>query len=99
MLMKTEMVLVQAIMYQNDIKRSLKSSRQHSYEAKHKKHQKCNRRHEKQAHPKTDVLNVPMTPRCNMGCQSYKVTMRNKLCSVRFMCFDKIEDVTHMPQI
>jgi len=36
MLMKNEIVLVQSSMYQNDIKRSLKSSKQHSYKAKHK---------------------------------------------------------------
>ncbi len=37
MLTKNETMLIQAGMYQNDSKRSMKSSRQHSYEAKHKK--------------------------------------------------------------
>lgn len=38
MLVKTETVLVQASMYKNDNKHSLKSRKQCSYEAKHKKH-------------------------------------------------------------
>lgn len=67
-LTKTEMVLVQSIMYQNDSKHLLKSIRKHSYEAKHKKDQKCNTRHGRQAYPKTTELNFSTTPRCNVGC-------------------------------
>ena len=99
MLTKIETVLVQASMYQSDSKCSLKSSRQCSYEAKHKKRQKCNTRHGKQAYPKSLELNVPTTPRCDVVCQSCKVYVRNELCNVRFMSFVKIEVVTHMAQI
>lgn len=37
MLMKTETMLVQAIMHVNDSKRSQKSSKEHSHKLKHKK--------------------------------------------------------------
>ena len=97
--MKAKIMLAQASMYQNNNKRSLKSSKQHSYEVKHKKYQKCNPRHGKQTYPNTAEMNVPTTPRCNMGCQSRKVNVRNELCSVCFMTFDKVEDVMHMPQM
>jgi len=70
-------------MYQNDSEHSLKSSKQHSYESKHKKCPKCNTRHRKQAYPKTTELNVPRNPRCNVGCQSYKVDVRNELYSIQ----------------
>lgn len=62
LLMKTETVWVQDSMYQNDNKRSLKSSRQHSYEAKHKRHQKFNTSHGRQGYPKIAEVNVPMSP-------------------------------------
>jgi len=97
--MKTEIVLVQDSMYQNNSKHSLKSRRQCSYEAKHKKRQKCNTRHGKWPYPKTTELNVPTTPRCDVGCQIYKVDVRNELYSVQLMSFDKIEVVTHMRHI
>lgn len=61
--------------------------------------QKCNTRHEKWAYLKTAELNVLMTPRCNVGFQSYKVDVRNELCNVWFLSFGKIEDVMRMPQI
>jgi len=99
MLTKTEMVLVQVSMYQNDSMHSLKSSRKHSYEVKQKKRQKCNTRHGRWAYPKTTKLNVLMNPTYYVGRQSYKVDVRNELCSVWLMSFDKIEDVTCMPQI
>jgi len=97
--MKIEMVLAQASMYQNDNKRSLKSSRQCSYEAKHKNRQKCNTRYRKWAYPKTTELNVTTTPICDVGCQSYKVDVRNEHCSIGLMSFDQIEVVTCMLQI
>ena len=80
--MKTETVLIQAIMYQNDNKRSQKSRRQHSYKEKHKKRQKCNTRHGKWAYPITNESNVPKSPRCDVGCQSYKVDVRNERCGM-----------------
>ena len=99
MLTETEIMLVQASMYQNDNKHSLKSGKQHSYEAKRKKRHKCNTRHEKRTYPKTTELNVPTTPRCNVGCQSYKVDVSNELYSVWLRIFDKIEFAIRMPQI
>ena len=97
--MQIETMLVQASKYQNDSNRSLESSRQHSYKEKHKKCQKCNTRHGKQDYPKTIELNVPRNPRCDVGCESYKVDFRNELCSVQFMSFNKLEYVTCMHQI
>ena len=97
--MKTKTVLVQASMYKKDNNHSLKSSRQHSYEEKHKKFQKCNARHGKQDYPKTTELNVPIAPRSDVGCQNCKVDVRNEICSVRLMIFDKIKVVTCMPKI
>lgn len=79
--MKTEIVLIQASMYQNDDKRPLKSITQCPYEEKHKNRQKCNTSHGKWAYPKTTKLNVPTTPRCDVGCQGYKVDVRNELCA------------------
>lgn len=99
MLTKTKTVLVKAIMYQNNSKNSLKSSRHHSYEVKQKKHQKCNTRHGRQAYPKTIKRNVLTNPRCDVGCQSFKVDVRNEIYNVEFMSFDKIEEVTCTPQI
>jgi len=80
--MQTERMLVQASIHVNDNKCSLKSSRQHSYKVKHKKHQKWNTRNEKWDYQKIDEMNVPTTPRCNVGCQSWKVNVRNELCNV-----------------
>lgn len=94
---KTEVMLGQASMNQNNRKHSLKSSRQHSYKAKHKKCQKWNARYEKRAYPKTNELNVPTNPRCNVGCQSCKIDVRNELCIIQLMSFDKIEVATRMP--
>lgn len=102
MLTKTEMVLIQASMHQRDKKRSLKSSIQHSYEVKHKMCQKHSVRHEKWAYPKRVELNVLTTPICNdvmWDVKVRKVDVMNELCSVQLMSFDKIEVVTHMPQI
>jgi hypothetical protein len=96
---KTETELGQASIYVNDSKHSKKSSKQYSHKRKHKKRQKCNTRHGKRAYPKTAELNVPTAPRCDVGCQSYKVDVRNELCSIRLMSFDNIEVVTRMPQI
>ena len=58
-----------------------------------------NARHEKRACPETTELNVPMNPRCNVGCQSYKVDVRNEFYNVQFMSFDQIEVVTRNSQI
>lgn len=62
------MMLVKASMYKNNKKRSLKSRRQHSYEAKQKKCQKCNTLHGMGAYPKTTELNVTTAPKCGVGC-------------------------------
>ena len=99
MLTKTEMVLVHTRMYQNNSKHSLKSSRQHSYEAKHKKFQKCNIGHGKKAYPKNVELSMPTAPRCDVGCQSCKVDVRNDLCIIQLMRFHNIEVVTRMSRI
>ena len=99
MLMKTKMVLVQARMYQNNNKHSLKSRRKHSYDVKHKKRQKCNTSHGKWAYPKTVDLSVPTSPRCDVGCQRCKVDVRNELCGIKLMSFDNIEVVTCIAQI
>ena len=93
------MVLLQANIYQNDRKRSLKSSKQCSHKAKHKKQQKRSARHEKQTYPEKTKLKVPKTLGCNVGSQSCKVDVRNDLCGIQFMNFDKIKVMTHMPQI
>lgn len=79
---KAKIVLVQANMYQNDSKFSLKLSIQCSYEAKHKKGQKCNTRHERRAYYKTAELSEPTTPRCDVGWQRCKVDVRYELYSV-----------------
>ena len=97
--MKTETKLGQASIYVNNNKRSNKSSKQYSYKQKHKKRHKCSTRHGKRAYPKTTELNVLTIPRCDVGCQSYKIDMRNELCNVRLMSFDNIEVVTCMPRI
>jgi len=52
-----------------------------------------------QTYPETTKMKVSKTPGCNLGCQSYKVDLRNELYSIQFMSFDKIEVMTHMPQI
>ena len=77
----------------------MKLIRQHSHKAKHKKRQKHNARHEKKNYLETTKLEVLKTPRCNVGCQSYKIDVRNELCSVCFISFDKIEVKTCMPRI
>jgi len=99
MLKKNKMVLVKASMHVNESNYSLKSSRHHSHKAKHKKRQKRSVSHEQWTYPKKAELDVQTTPRCIMGCQSYNVNVRNELCNVRLMSFDKIEDVMHIPQI
>jgi len=96
---KTKTVLEQASMCQKVRKHSLKSSRQNSYETKHKKHKKCNTRHGKRAYPKTTELNVLTSPRCDVECQHFKVDVRNELCTIQLMSFDNIEVVMCMPQI
>jgi len=68
MQVKTEIVLLKANIHQNDIQRSLKSSRQQSHKEKQKKRQKGSTRHEREAYPKIVELNVPTTPRCNVRC-------------------------------
>ena len=97
MLAKTDTVLVQAIMHVNDRKHSKKSSKEYTYKRKIKRQQKCSIRHGKQAYAKTTELNVPTAPRCDVGCQSCKVDVRNELCSIRLMSFGNIDVVTHMP--
>ena len=94
--MKIETELGQAIIYVNDNKRSMKSSKQYSYKRKHKKRQKCSTRHGKRAYPKIAELNVLTALRCDVGCQSYKVDVRNEVCNVRLMIFDNIEVVMCM---
>ena len=96
---KTETVLVQASMHVNESKHSRKSRKQYSQMRKHKKREKCSTRHGKRAYQKITELNVLTSPRCDVGCQSYKVDARNELCSIRLMSFDNIEVLTHMPQI
>jgi len=96
---KTEAVLLKANIHKNERKHSLKSSKQHSHEAKHKKQQKRSTRHEKRAYHETTELNVLTSLRCNVGCQSYKVNVRNEICIIWLMSFYKIEVVTYMPQI
>jgi len=86
-------------MYQNDNENSLKSSKQHSYEAKHKKCQKCNAGHENQAYLKINELNVPKNPRCNVGYYSHKVNAINEIYNILLMSFDKIEVAMSMVQI
>jgi len=44
-------------------------------------------------------LKVPKTPRCNVGCQRCNINVRNELYSVRYISFDKIKVMKHMPQI
>jgi len=94
-----ETELGQARILVNDNRRSKKSSKQHPHKRIHKKRQKRSTRHGKQAYPKTTELNVPTAPRCDVGCQNYKVDVMNELYSVWLMSFDNIKVVTCMPQI
>ncbi len=64
---ETEKMLGQASIHVNDNERSKKSRKQYSHKRKHKKRQKGNTRHGKQAYPKTAELNVPTAPRCKVG--------------------------------
>jgi len=96
---KTKIVLLQANMHQNDSKCSLKPSRKHLHKEKYKKRLKRSKRHENQTYPENFELNVLKTPRCNVGCQSSKVDVRNGLCIVEWMSFYKIKVMTCMPQI
>ena len=96
---KNEPELGQASTYVNENQHSKKSRKQYSYKRKDKKRQKCSIRYGKRAYPKTAELNVSTAPRCDVGCQSYNVAVRNKICSVWMMSFDNIEVVTCMPQM
>ena len=44
-------------------------------------------------------MDVPKTPKCDVGCQCDKIDVRNELCNIWQMSFDKIEVMMHMPQI
>ena len=79
---KTETELEQASIHVNDSKHSKKSRKQYSYKRKAKKRQKCNINQGNQAYPKATDMNVPTAPRCDVGCQSCKVDVRNELYNV-----------------
>jgi len=92
-------MLLQDNIYKKGRNYSLKSRRQHSQKAKQKNGQKRRARHENGAYPEIVELNVPMNPRCNVECHSYKIDVRDDIYNVHLMSFDKIEVVTCMLEI